>query len=568
MILDPEKRIQEYEARGWWRRENILDLLYRKAEDRLDMEALVDPYNKADLVGEEPRRMTYSEIIRDTDLLAAALVRKGLKKDDVVIIQLPNTTELTITLFAVARAGGVISPVPMQWRSHELQHVLRLTEAAFLVVPKEFHGFSHLEMAEELASSGRPLQVIVVGEPGEGRAISFRSLLEGGEVSAEERKVLEERRPDANEIFTICWTSGTEADPKAVPRSHNCWLAISRAAVESFLPDEDCVYLSLFPTINMAGLGAVLIPWVITGGKMVLHHPFDIMVFLQQLVKEEIYYTLAPPALLDNLAKSPQWAQIDKGNLKVIGSGSAPLSEWMVEKFQGEFGISIVNFFASNEGVGLYSSPKDISDPRERARYFPRFGVEGLRWGAKAVEGFRTRLVDPQTEEVIGERGVLGELRFAGPTIFPGYYRQPELTEKAFDRDGYYRSGDLFSIEGEKMDRYRFHGRYKDLIIRGGMNISPEEIETLVVEHPKVAEVAAVGYPDERLGERVCIVVVPMQGETVTLDEINDFLKRKDIAKYKYPEKLFIVDTLPRNPLNKVLKSKIREMILQEEGKD
>lgn len=568
MILDSQERIREYEAKGWWGRENLLDFLRRHAEKRQDMEALADPYNKADLLGEEPRRMTYSEMIRSVDRIALSLMRAGLKKDDIVLIQLPNTTELVLALFAVARAGGVASPVPMQWRSHELQHALRLTEAPFIVVPGEFHGFSHLEMALGFTSSNPSLQVITVGKQEGKGAVNFRTLLNAGEASAEEKKSLEERWPDANEIFTICWTSGTEADPKAVPRSHNCWLAISRAVVESFLPDQDCVYLSLFPTINMAGLGAVLIPWVITGGKLAIHHPFDLKVFLQQLIQEDIYYTLAPPALLDNLAKSPQWAQMDKGNLKYIGSGSAPVSDWMVEKFQNEFGISIVNFFASNEGVALYSSPRDIPDPKDRANYFPRFGAEGLEWGTKAVEGFRSRLVDPQTEEVIEERGVVGELRFAGPTIFSGYYRQPELTEKAFDAEGYYRSGDLFSIEGEKMDRYRFHGRYKDLIIRGGVNISPEEIETMVAEYPKVAEVAAVGYPDERLGERVCIVVVPAPGETVTLEEINAFLKEKDIAKYKYPEKLFLVDALPRNPLDKVMKNKIHEMILEAERKE
>jgi len=569
VILVQRELIEEYERRGWWGRENILDLLYARAEQRPEMEALVDPYNKADLVGLEPRRMTYREIIRDVDRLALSLMESGLGKDDVVLVQLPNTAELVITLFAVARAGGIPSPLPMQWRTHEIRHALALTEATMMVVPREFHGFSHLEMARELKADFPGLgRLIVVGEGAPEYALRFQDLLEGGDVSGEERKRLEERRPDANEVFTICWTSGTEADPKAVPRSHNHWLAISRAAVESFLPDEECVYLSLFPAINMAGLGAVLVPWVITGGKMVLHHPFDLMVFLQQLVKERVYYTLAPPALLDALAKSPQWAEMDKGDLKVIGSGSAPLSEWMVAKFQNEFGIGIVNFFASNEGVALYSSPKDIPDPHERARYFPRFGVEGISWKAKAVEGFRTRLVDPETEKVIEEKGVVGELRFAGPTVFSGYYRQPELTEKAFDKDGYYRSGDLFSIEGENMDRYRFHGRYKDLIIRGGVNISPEEIETLVVEHPKVAEVAAVGYPDERLGERVCIVVVPVQGEEVTLEEINAFLAEKDIAKYKYPEKLIVVESLPRNPLNKVIKSKIREMIREqaEEG--
>jgi len=294
---------------------------------------------------------------------------------------------------------------------------------------------------------------------------------------------------------------------------------------------------------------------------MVFHHPFDLGVFLKQLIAEKIYYTLAPPALLDSLAKSPQWAAMDKGALKVIGSGSAPVSAWVVKTFQEEFGIGIVNFFASNEGVALYSSPSDFPSPEDRANYFPRFGGKGLNWKAKAVKGFRTRLVDPATEKEINETGIVGELRFAGPTVFSGYYKAPELTVAAFDSEGYFRSGDLFSIEGEKKDRYLFQGRYKDLIIRGGVNISPEEIENLVVAHPKVAEVAAIGYPDQRLGERICIAVVPKAGETVTLEEINTFLTGKDIAKYKYPEILEIMTALPRNALGKILKREIKKAL-------
>jgi acyl-CoA synthetase (AMP-forming)/AMP-acid ligase II len=311
----------------------------------------------------------------------------------------------------------------------------------------------------------------------------------------------------------------------------------------------------------MAGLGAVLIPWVMTGGKMILHHPFDLNIFLKQLIGEKVYYTLAPPALLDSLAKSPQWAEMDKGALKVIGSGSAPLSTWMVKAFH-DFGIDIVNFFASNEGVCLYSCPADFPNPEDRARFFPRFGRPEFEWKSEATKGIQTRLVDPATDAEITEPGVVGELRVKGATVFPGYYRQPEQTESAFDQAGFFRSGDLFSIEGENNEKYCFHGRLKDLIIRGGVNISPEEIEALVVAHPKVAEVAAVGFPDPRLNERICVAVVPAAGETVTLEEINEFLQEKGIAKYKYPERLVTYDALPRNPVNKILKREIRKQII------
>lgn len=567
MILSPEEKIKEYTKRGWWGTETIIDLIYEKAKARPDREAFVDAYNKKDLVGTEPKRMTYAEIIDAVDRLALTFLELGVKRDDIILAQLPNIVELPITMFAAARIGAVISPIPVQWRSHEISKAIELVKPTIFVTAITFHGFDHLGMARELASGSKSIKkVIAVGAGDAADAIPFEEIL-GKPLDEASRKSLEGKGSGANDIFTICWTSGTEADSKAVPRSHNHWLAISRAAVESFLPDAECIYLSLFPTINMAGIGAVLVPWVITGGTMVFHHPFDMGVFLRQVVEEKIYYTLAPPVLLDALAMVPQWKEMDKSNLKVIGSGSAPLSTWMVKTYQEDFNISIVNFFASNEGLALYSSSADIPSPEDRATFFPRFGGEGLTWGAKAVEGIKSRLVDPQTEEEITEPDIVGELRFDGPTVFPGYYKQPELTKKAFDEKGFYCTGDLFSIAGEKKDKYRFHGRYKDLIIRGGMNISPEEIEAIVVAHPKVAEVAAVGYPDEKIGERVCVVVVPAPEQTITLEEIVDFVKEKNIAKYKYPEVLEVVDVLPRNPLNKVTKSKIREMLAEKDSK-
>lgn len=164
---------------------------------------------------------------------------------------------------------------------------------------------------------------------------------------------------------------------------------------------------------------------------------------------------------------------------------------------------------------------------------------------------------------MIDEPGIPGELAIRSPGIFPGYYRRPDLTEKVFDEDGYFYTGDLFEIagDGDELDRYRFVGRLKEIIVRGGFKISPQEIEALVAEHPSVAEVSAVGYPDEKLGEKVCLVVAPRQGQTVTLQEIIDHLRQREIAVYKLPERLVILERLPRNPVGKVLKQALKEKV-------
>jgi non-ribosomal peptide synthetase component E (peptide arylation enzyme) len=186
-------------------------------------------------------------------------------------------------------------------------------------------------------------------------------------------------------------------------------------------------------------------------------------------------------------------------------------------------------------------------------------GVPGFTWTLSNAKKVRTRLVDVDSGEEIREPGRIGELRFQGPTIFSGYFNSPELTVRAFDEQGYYRTGDLFEIAGDRNQFYRFAGRHKDIVIRGGMNISCEEVEGLLLAHPKVREVALIGYPDAVLGERVCAVVAPQPGQEVSLEELVGFLRHgEQVAAFKWPEKLIVVDQLPRNPVGKVLKRELR----------
>ena len=261
------------------------------------------------------------------------------------------------------------------------------------------------------------------------------------------------------------------------------------------------------------------------------------------------------------LLKSPEKLDgVDLGRLRSVGSGGGPLAGWLVAQFADRFGIEIVNYFGSNEGAALSSTPQDMPNREHRARYFPRFGVPGFTWSLRNAQRVKTRLVDPDTGRVITAPGEVGELRFKGPTIFSGYFRAPELTARAFDEEGYYRTGDLFEIAGDRQQYYRFCGRHKDIVIRGGMNISCEEVENLLLAHPKIREVAVIGYPDAALGERVCAVVVAQPQTTIALDELVAFLRdQQEVAAFKWPEKLLLIDVLPRNPMGKVLKRELRQ---------
>ena len=177
----------------------------------------------------------------------------------------------------------------------------------------------------------------------------------------------------ANDVFTVCWTSGTEAAPKGVPRSHNEWLVVTPSIIEAAQLQPGARLLNPFPLINMAGLSSAFATWLALGATVVQHHPFSLPVFLQQLRTERIDYTVAPPAILNTLLQNEELlAGIDFKRLHRIGSGSAPLSQWMVQGFEARHGVRIVNYFGSNEGAALSSSDIDVPDPALRAQYFPR----------------------------------------------------------------------------------------------------------------------------------------------------------------------------------------------------
>jgi acyl-CoA synthetase (AMP-forming)/AMP-acid ligase II len=207
-------------------------------------------------------------------------------------------------------------------------------------------------------------------------------------------------------------------------------------------------------------------------------------------------------------------------------------------------------------------APNSIPNLEKRATYFPAFGAVGSNYDIKIVEGMQTKLVDIQTGATITSLNTPGEICIKGPTVFTGYYKAPEANKQVFDEEGFFKTGDVFEMiedEGEKY--YRFVERCKDIIIRGGANIAPATIEALLVDLPKLSECAIVGYPDEDLGERLALFVVPKPDEEITFEEVIAHLRAKKIASYKLPEKLLTIDVLPRNPVGKILRRVLREQV-------
>jgi len=510
--------------------QTIDDLVRRAAAAGGTEPALADAPNREEILGGAPRRLTWSEVDAEIGAMAAALVARGAGPGSPVAIQLPNVVELPLLLLACFRLGAVAVPFPIQHRSHELLHGVETAEFGLMV------------------TADRPDRPGHVGDCRSLLAEYGVDVVDLADLAGSAAESLPPARSARDDRATICWTSGTTGTPKGVPRTHAQWMASSSYQVEQLGISAEDRILCPFPVVNMAGIGGMLVPWAEAGAFMALHHPLDLQVFLGQLQGETITYTVVPPAALNMLlANEALLDSLDLSNIRAISSGSAPLDPWMVEGWQ-QRGIEIVNVFGSNEGAALLSTMAAVPDPTERARYFPvpdRPGVE-------------VRLVDLETDTEITEPGPIGELRFRGITVFDGYVGS---TGEEFDDEGYYRTGDLFRLAGDERPArlLQFVDRAKDIVIRGGMNISAAEVEAIVSEHPGIVECAVIGYPDHELGEKLGIFAVAAADAAPTLDEVIALMRDHDVASYKLPERFELIDALPRNPVGKVVKPDLRE---------
>ncbi len=546
MRLHDGKLIAKYQGLGLWGEETLLDTFDRFVTDHADSIAVVDAPDRGELVGTDPRRLSWFEFGRAVDGLATALQRRGVRTDDVVMVQLPNVWELPALFLAVARLGGVISPMPMQWRKREIRHVAALTGARIYIGAENFKGIDHLAFAAE-AATGTDLAEF----------INLSALSKLARTAPELSRVAT-TRINADDAFTLCWTSGTELEPKGCPLTHNNWRFLGGILLKLLAIPNGGRLLVTPPLVNMAGVGTSLIPWLLTGGTLLLHHPLN-MALLQEQMAEGADFTLLVPALLNMIAKQ---AQTDANNLEIgpfrtIATGSAPPSAHSLEEFRQRWGIEVVNMWGQNEGTVLIAGADDIPDPAMRVDHFPWWGREGLEWPS-GISGIEVRLLDEGNNE-LSEPGTIGELVYRGPNLFPGYFRRPDLTVRAFTSDGFFRTGDLFQVLDDR--HVAFFDRKKDIVIRGGVNISAAEVENLVLAHPGVLEAAAVAVPDDTMGERLCLFVVPRDSSSPPdFAEVVSFMARQGIASYKLPERFELVEAIPRNPVGKVLKAELRRL--------
>jgi acyl-CoA synthetase (AMP-forming)/AMP-acid ligase II len=553
-VPDNSKR---FRASGHWGDTTIPGMFRDTCERASGRLGLVDPPDRAQVFEGAPRRLTYGEMRREVDRYAALLQSHGLGPGSLVATQLPNISELILIYLAISQIGAVLSPVSVAYRGAELRAMTEIADFDAYISVGRMRGKPYY--AERLDALPPTAILLGIGEDLPPAVARIDTSAAAGNPKPVEL--------DADSLFAVFWTSGTEGLPKAVPKTHNNMMASSLGAWRILgLPDGANI-LAPFPFVNAAAMGGLMMCWMRTAGAMILHHPFDVATFIDQLKTEEIAYTMVAPTVLVYLRDKAADPDLHPAlhRLQAIGTGSAPPDPEVFAFFEAKFDIPVLNFFGSNEGAQLCSSPAQVVDPRKRASFFPRDGDEGWsdRPNGLTANGGTFKIVDPDTGTLLTMPGSTGEMHIRGPALMPGYFGRDGVRHDRIDAEGFFATGDLFEIS-ECGTLIRFHGRSRELIVRGGMKISPVELDGLLSALPGVREVAVAAYPDARMGEKVCLFAALEEGCSLDLEAVQRFCNEKQIAKFKWPERLVVVETLPRTPLAKLDRKTLTRRLAEE----
>ena len=489
--------------------------------------------------------ITYAEIDRVSDRLALNLLDAGLAPLDRVVVQLPNVAEFVFLYFALQKIGCVPIAALVTHRFLEVSQFAKLSGAAACVTSDRHGDFDFTDMVRRVRNEAPSLRLgIVLGEAPAG----FLSLADL--ISREPKKRPEDLRalkidPTDPAIFQL--SGGTTGVPKLIPRTHNDYAYNSRIAAKVCGVTADSVLLLALPIAHNLPLACPgLQGYMLQGGKVVLSastRPEDLFALIE---RHRVTHLKVVPALLIRLINDPAIGKYDLSSLRVIQSGGQRMQpEVRVRTKELVPSVTVQENFGMSEGMLFFVR---LDDPEE---------VRMETCGRPLSPDDEVRLVDDEGREVAP--GEVGELTCRGPYTLRGYYGVPEYNARQFTPEGFYRSGDLMRLHSS--GNYVVEGRKKDLINRGGEKISAEEIENLILGHPAVQNIACVPMPDPYLGEKMCACVIPKKGRSLSLKELVEFLKDREIAKFKLPERLEILSDFPVSTFGKVSKKALVEMV-------
>ncbi|WP_429974397.1 medium-chain fatty-acid--CoA ligase [Escherichia coli] len=529
-----EQRRAAYRQQGLWGDASLADYWQQTARAMPDKIAVVDNHGAS---------YNYSALDHAASCLANWMLAKGIESGDRIAFQLPGWCEFTVIYLACLKIGAVSVPLLPSWREAELVWVLNKCQAKMFFAPTLFKQTRPVDLILPLQNQLPQLQQIV----GVGKLAPATSSLSLSQIIADNTPLTTAITTHGDELAAVLFTSGTEGLPKGVMLTHNNILASERAYCARLNLTWQDVFMMPAPLGHATGfLHGVTAPFLI-GARSVLLDIFTPDACLALLEQQRCTCMLGATPFVYDLLNVLEKQPADLSALRFFLCGGTTIPKKVARECQ-QLGIKLLSVYGSTE-----SSPHavvNLDDPLSRFMHTDGYAAAGVE--IKVVDDARKTLPP----------GCEGEEASRGPNVFMGYFDEPELTARALDEEGWYYSGDLCRMD--EAGYIKITGRKKDIIVRGGENISSREVEDILLQHPKIHDACVVAMPDERLGERSCAyVVLKAPHHSLSLEEVVAFFSRKRVAKYKYPEHIVVIEKLPRTASGKIQKFLLRKDIMR-----
>lgn len=529
-----EQRRAAYRQQGLWGDASLADYWQQTARAMPDKIAVVDNHGAS---------YTYSALDHAASCLANWMLAKGIESGDRIAFQLPGWCEFTVIYLACLKIGAVSVPLLPSWREAELVWVLNKCQAKMFFAPTLFKQTRPVDLILPLQNQLPQLQQIV----GVDKLAPATSSLSLSQIIADNTSLTTAITTHGDELAAVLFTSGTEGLPKGVMLTHNNILASERAYCARLNLTWQDVFMMPAPLGHATGfLHGVTAPFLI-GARSVLLDIFTPDACLALLEQQRCTCTLGATPFVYDLLNVLEKQPADLSALRFFLCGGTTIPKKVARECQ-QRGIKLLSVYGSTE-----SSPHavvNLDDPLSRFMHTDGYAAAGVE--IKVVDDARKTLPP----------GCEGEEASRGPNVFMGYFDEPELTARALDEEGWYYSGDLCRMD--EAGYIKITGRKKDIIVRGGENISSREVEDILLQHPKIHDACVVAMSDERLGERSCAyVVLKAPHHSLSLEEVVAFFSRKRVAKYKYPEHIVVIEKLPRTTSGKIQKFLLRKDIMR-----
>lgn len=529
-----EQRRAAYRQQGLWGDASLADYWQQTARAMPDKIAVVDNHGAS---------YTYSALDHAASCLANWMLAKGIESGDRIAFQLPGWCEFTVIYLACLKIGAVSVPLLPSWREAELVWVLNKCQAKMFFAPTLFKQTRPVDLILPLQNQLPQLQQIV----GVDKLAPATSSLSLSQIIADNTPLTTAITTHGDELAAVLFTSGTEGLPKGVMLTHNNILASERAYCARLNLTWQDVFMMPAPLGHATGfLHGVTAPFLI-GARSVLLDIFTPDACLALLEQQRCTCMLGATPFVYDLLNVLEKQPADLSALRFFLCGGTTIPKKVARECQ-QLGIKLLSVYGSTE-----SSPHavvNLDDPLSRFMHTDGYAAAGVE--IKVVDDARKTLPP----------GCEGEEASRGPNVFMGYFDEPELTARALDEEGWYYSGDLCRMD--EAGYIKITGRKKDIIVRGGENISSREVEDILLQHPKIHDACVVAMPDERLGERSCAyVVLKAPHHSLSLEEVVAFFSRKRVAKYKYPEHSVVIEKLPRTASGKIQKFLLRKDIMR-----